>query len=248
MGENDNILNNDRAVRFISCYNQIDNALKMQEDHHKSISYTEAVRKAARTNSLVRKYEEVLLDYGKLRNAIVHSSNEDMVIADPHEDVVQNFEKITNLICTPPLAVDTVLNRNVNTITHDTKLRDVVVNIYKSDISNWPVYKDDMLIGVANSRRIIKMIGKKVYEKVDLDEFLSETNVEDIITAFGEDNYYTIASEKVTLDKVISLFAENRKLALVVITKTGSLLEKPVGIVSIADIMDVNKILDNYSY
>ena len=92
------------------------------------------------------------------------------------------------------------------------------------------------------------MIGKKMYEKVDLDDFLSETNVEDIITAFGEDNYYTIASEKVTLDKVISLFAENRKLALVVITKTGSLLEKPLGIVSIADIMDVNKILDNYSY
>ena len=141
-----------------------------------------------------------------------------------------------------------MLNKNVNTITHDTKLRDVVINIYKSDISNWPVYKNDMLIGVANSRRIIKMIGKKMYEKVDLDDFLSETNVEDIITAFGEDNYYTIASEKVTLDKVISLFAENRKLALVVITKTGSLLEKPLGIVSIADIMDVNKILDNYSY
>ena len=58
MGEQDNILNNDRAIRFISCYNQIDNALKMQEDHHKSLSYTEAVRKAARTNSLVRKYEE----------------------------------------------------------------------------------------------------------------------------------------------------------------------------------------------
>ena len=187
MGEKDNILNNDRAIRFISCYNQIDNALKMQEDHHKSISYTEAVRKAARTNSLVRKYEEVLLDYGKLRNAIVHSSNEDMIIADPHEDVVQNFEKITNLICTPPLAIDTVLNKNVNTITHDTKLRDVVINIYKSDISNWPVYKDDMLIGVANSRRIIKMSTEDIisivkdYQRI-VPRFASEQDVRDYLS------------------------------------------------------------------
>lgn len=43
--------------RFIKAYNQIDSALRIQGDMKRSISYTEAIRKAARTNSLVAKYE-----------------------------------------------------------------------------------------------------------------------------------------------------------------------------------------------
>ena len=35
------------------------------------------------------------------------------------------------------------------------------------------MYKNGMLIGVANSRRIVKMVGKKLYEKSDLDDFMN---------------------------------------------------------------------------
>lgn len=236
----------ENARRFISAYNQIDQSLRNQCDLNKSISYTEAIRKASRTNALVKRNEDKLVDYGRLRNAIVHSFNENTVIAEPHSEVVEEYERLARVICTPPLAVDTVLNRDIKTVSHDTKVRDVVENIYKTGVSNWPVYKDGMLIGVANSRKLIKEIGKKIYEKKDLDDFLGGTNIEDVISNFGEDTYYTIANKDVTLDKILNLFSENRKLSLIVITETGSLLELPIGVVAIADIMDVNKILDNY--
>ena len=42
-------------------------------------------------------------------------------------------------------------------------------------------------------------------------------------------------------DKILNLFAENRKLSLIIITETGSLLEQPIGVIAIGDIMDVNK-------
>jgi len=237
----------DNAKRFISAYNQIDQSIRNQYDLGKSISYTEAIRKASRYNAFVKKYEDKLIDYGRLRNSIVHSFNEDMIIAEPHSEVVDDYEKLATTICTPPLAIDTVINRDIKTIPHDTPLKDVVQNIYKSGNSNWPVYKDDMLIGVANSRKLIKEIGKKVYEKKDINEFLENTKIEDAISNFGEDNYYTIANKNVTLDKILNLFSENRKLSLIIITETGSLLEQPIGVIAIADIMDVNKILDNYS-
>lgn len=238
----------DNAKRFITCYNQIDQSLRAQYDLSKSSSYTEVIRRASRMNAFVKKYEDQLVDYGRLRNAIVHSFNEDMVIAEPHGDVVEEYERLSKAICTPPLAVDTVCNKNIHTITHDVLLCDVVTNIYKTGISNWPVYKDGMLIGVANSRKLIKEIGKKVVEKKDINEYLASTKIEDAISNFGEDNYYTIANKNVTLDKILQLFSENRKLSLIVITESGSLLEQPIGVVAIADIMDVNKILDNYSY
>ena len=62
----------------------------------------------------------------------------------------------------------------------------------------------------------------------------------------NNDNYYTVASSVVTLYKVMNLFEENRKLVLVLITKTGSLLEPPMGLVTTGDIMNINKVLNDY--
>ena len=236
----------DNAKRFISAYNQIDQTLRSQYDLSKSISYTEAVRKSARMNAFVKKHEDKLIDYGRLRNAIVHSYNENLVIAEPHLEVVEEYEKIATAICTPPLAINTVINRDVHTLTHDTLLCDVIEKIYKTGNSNFPVYKEGMLIGVANSRKLIKEIGKKIYEKRDLDDYVSTTSIEEAINEFGQDPYYTIANKEVTLDKILNYFAENRKLSLIIITETGSLLEQPIGVIAIGDIMDVNKKLDSY--
>lgn len=237
----------DGAKRFIAAYNSIDAGLRNQCGLGKSISYTECVRKAARVNAFVKKYEDELTDFGRLRNAIVHSYNEDSIIAEPHPDVVEEYERLSKIISTPPLAVNTVCNKDIRTVDAETTIADVIENIYRSGVSNWPVYKNGMLIGVANSRKLVKEIGKKIYEKKDIDEYLNTTKIEDAINNFGEDNYYTIANKNITLDKILNLFSENRKLSLIVITESGSLLEQPIGVVAIADIMDVNKILDNYS-
>ena len=234
------------AKRFIKCYNMIDNALRVQGDMRRSISYTEAVRRAARTNGLVKKYEDQLIDYGRLRNAIVHNSNDEFIIAEPHLEVVEDYEKITNLICTPPLAIDTVCNKNCKSLTAEIKLKDVMEFMFKTGISSIPIYKNDMLIGVAHANKITKILGKMIYEKRDLEKYISETKIEDVLKILMEDNYYTIAEQNITLDRVLSLFEENRKLLLIVITKTGSLLEHPIGIISVGDIMDINRILDNY--
>ena len=109
-----------------------------------------------------------------------------------------------------------------------------------------PIFKKGMLIGVANSNKILEIIGKRIYEKKDVNEYLETTNIEDALKEFSSESYYTIANEKITLDKVLNLFSENRKLLCVVITKTGTLLEPPLGIIVTRDIMEINKILDNY--
>ena len=237
----------DNSKRFIRTYNQIDSALRVQGDMKRSISYTEAVRKAARTNSIVAKYEDALIDYGRLRNAIVHNSDPDLAIAEPHDDVVAEYEKIADLICTPPLAVKSnICNKVISTIEYNVSLKDVMEYGYKSGFSNIPIFKNGMLIGVANAGKIAEVIGKKIYEKHDIDTYLEQTTIEEVLREFTNDNYYTIANEKITLDKVLNLFTENRKLLVILITKTGTLLEQPLGIITISDIMDINKVLDNY--
>ncbi len=237
---------NDNAKRFVNCYNMIDNALRQQLNLRGGISYTEAVRRAARTNSLVRKYEDTLIEYGRLRNAIVHNDNDKYVIAEPHHEVVEEYEKITELICTPPLALSTVANHVISCIEHDVKLKGVLEFGYKSGFSNIPIFKKGMLIGVATGQKISDVLGKKIYQKVDIKQYIEETSIEDVLKEFMGENYYATANKDITLDKVLSMFQENRKLTCIVITPTGSLMEAPLGIVTVRDIMDINKILDDY--
>lgn len=236
------------SARFINAYNIIDQALKEQNDLKRSLSYTESIRKSAKSNAIVRKYEEDLVTYGRLRNAIVHSANENFVIAEPHLDVVEEYEKIAKLISAPPLAFNTeVCKKQVTTVSANTPLKDVFEFLYKTGYSNVPVYSDEMLIGVANGKKLANIIGKKIYEKVDLDDFFNHKTIGEVLKEATADNYYTIASEKVTLDIVLNLFSENRKLLVVLITKGGSLLQPPIGIITQSDILDINKVLDDYS-
>ena len=192
------------------------------------------------------KYEDDLIDYGRLRNAIVHNSNEDITIAEPHDEVVVEYERIAELVCTPPLAINTICNKVSSIVEYNTKLKDYLEYSYKTRYSNVPIFKKGMLIGVANNSKIMEVIGKKIYEKKDINDFINNTNIEDVLKEFSSESYYTIANEKITLDKVLNLFTENRKLLCVVITKSGTLLEPPLGIIVIRDIMEINKILDNY--
>ena len=157
-----NKVNESNAKRFINAYNRIDNALRAQEDMRRSISYTEAIKRASRTNEIVRKYEDDLIDYGRLRNAIVHNSEDGRVIAEPHLDVVENYEKIADLICTPPLAIETVCNKNFHKMDFNNTLAEVMKFIYQNSVSNLPIYKDGMLIGVANATKITKVLGEKI--------------------------------------------------------------------------------------
>lgn len=234
------------SVRFIGCYNLIDQTLKIQGRLKKSVSYTEAVRRMSNTNSLVRKYEEELVDFGRLRNAIVHSADPTQVIAEPHLDVVEKYEKIAKLITKPPLAINTVSKRVVGCVEYNVKLKNVIEYGYKTGFSNIPIFKDGMLIGVSNGQKILDVMGKKIYEKQNITEYMEKTDIQDVIKEFDNLNYYAIVSEKVTLEIILSMFSENRKLSVVLITKTGSLLETPIGIITTSDIMEINTVLDDY--
>ena len=236
------------SKRFLDAYNAIDVAVRSQHDIKRSISYAEAIRRAARNNPLVAKYEDDLLDYGRLRNSIVHNETGDFVIAEPHDSVVENIEKIRKLVCTPPLAINTVCKKILSSISADISLKEVIEFIYKSGYSNIPIFKDDMLIGVANSSKICDILGKKIYEKRDICKYLNDTPIEEVCKEFRDSNYYAVADEKITLDKVLNMFTANKKLVCVVLTRTGTLIEEPIGIITITDIMDVNKILDDFDY
>ena len=92
---------NVNAKRFIKAYNRLDQGIRDIYSIKRSLTYSDMIRRVATVNTVVSKFEEDLIDYGRLRNAIVHKSD-DEIIAEPNTAVVEKLEKIARLINTPP--------------------------------------------------------------------------------------------------------------------------------------------------
>ena len=234
------------AERFLKAYNEIDHSLRNQYNFKRAMAFTDIIRRSVVINSVVRKYEDDLIDFSRLRNAIVHSGNESDIIAEPHLNVVEKMEHITKLICTPPRAVDSICRKDVLCVSASDSVKKVVELISKSGYSNLPVYDGDKLIGIANGQRLLDAIGRAMLNNRDIDKFSKEMLIGEIVANQISDTYYGIADENLTLEQALNLFYKNRKMLVILITKNGSDYEKPLGIISVADIMDINSILENY--
>ena len=116
----------------------------------------------------------------------------------------------------------------------------------KHGYKSMPVYKGNLLVGVANASRILETLGKIMEKGIDLDEYIENTKIGELIEKTMMENYYAVVEGDASIEKVLDIFYKNRKMLAVLLTPSGSYMEKPQGIITVADIMDMNKILDIY--
>lgn len=232
------------AERFLSAYNNIDYTLRTRYNLNRSSSFSDLVRKAVVLNYVIRKNEDILIDYGRLRNAIVHN-NDEFVIAEPHDRVVEDIERIEKLISAPPKALDTV-RRDVLTVGANSTMLEVIELMTTSKYSNIPVYKENELIGIANGQKILESFGMFLLAGGKADVFLNHVKIEDMLSRIENSNYYMVAPASFTIEQALNEYHENSKLLAILLTKTGNNKEMPLGIITGADAMEMNKILDQY--
>lgn len=234
------------AERFLKAYNQIDHSLRVQYNFNRSMAFSDIIRRSVVINSVIRKYEDDLVDYGRLRNAIVHGDHGGEVIAEPHINVVEKMERIARLITTPPRALDSICRKDVLCVSSNDTLQKVIEKISRSGYSNLPVYDGDTLVGIANGQRLLDCIGKAIINKRNLDDFCNKVLIGEVVSSQISDTYYALVDQNITLENVLNLFYKNRKLLVILITKNGTDTEMPLGIISVSDIMDINSIMENY--
>ena len=234
------------AERFLKAYNNIDHSLRNQYNFKRAMAFSDMIRRCVTINSVVRKYEDELVNYSRLRNAIVHGDSGTDIIAEPHTNVVEKLEHIAKLISTPPRVLDSICKTDVLCVKSTDTLKSVVELISKSGFSNLPVYQDDRLIGIANGQRLLDAIGRAMLNGREVDSFCAQMTIGEIVENQIVDTYFALADENITLEQALNLFYRNRKVLVIIITKTGSEFEKPLGIITVADIMDINSVLENY--
>ena len=234
-----------RAERFLEAFNSIDYSLRIRYNLNRSMGFSDLIRKSVALNYIVRKYENDLIDYSRLRNAIVHQGSSDRIIAEPHLDVVERIEKIERLINTPPRAIDTVSRRDVVCVEHDDHIKDVIKLMASCGYSNLPVLKDGEIIGIANGQKILNCLGDTLLNNIKIDKFLTQP-IDSVISLLPQSMYYLVESESITIEDALKHFHNNSKLLAIILTKTGNVKDKPIGIITGHDTMSMTKILEDY--
>lgn len=234
------------AKRFLDAYNNIDYALKTRYGLNRAMGFSDLIRKSVVMNYVVRKYEDELIDYGRLRNAIIHNNNEDFIIAEPHDSVVEDIERIEKLLTTPPKVLDSVGRKNVVITYAGKSMRDVITLMASSNFSNIPVYNGNELIGVANGQKILNSMGQYLIAGGKCSTFLDNMQIEDMLSKLQDSNYYVVKKADCTIEEALNEFDKNHKLLAILFTKHGTNTELPLGIMTGANVVEAQRILEQY--
>lgn len=234
------------AQRFVRAYNQIDSSLRKQYDLSPSIGFSEMIRRCAQKSAFVHAMEDKLLDYARLRNAIVHQGVREEIIAEPHADVVEEMERIAKFIMTPPNAFETVARKDVVAMRHEQSLAEALAVMYETGFYNLPVLKNGRLLGVLTNRLAVAAVGRALSEGKPLQSFAEELSVGSIVKGSQAGIHYEILGRSATLSDVLDAFERNRKLPAVLITERGIAEDSILGIITVADIPEIMRVLAEY--
>lgn len=222
--------------RFLVAFARTEESLKRLLGTTSRDSFRWLVRQTAKRSPVVRSVEEDLLEYGDLRNAIVHERGGGFVIAEPHAVVVARLERIVELIEDPPRA-DRVMSSPVVTCGPDEPIGEAAKRMVKGKFSRLPVYAERELLGLLTANAIARWLAARLAGALDT---LEEEPVRAVL-AFGDaGRRFELVSVEHRVTDVIELFAAattgGRRLEAVMVTRSGTPDERPLGILTVQDL------------
>ena len=150
------------SERYEVAFNRIHAALKKMVKG-RTDQFAKLVHYGAKSYSLIRTYEDDLYQFAKLRNAIVHDKTEiGYYIAEPHEDVVHQIERIAHFFGQPYYALK-IASKPVH-FTDETALKEVVQGITEYSYSQFPIYSQGECMGLLRAGSILKWIAENLVQ------------------------------------------------------------------------------------
>ncbi|MBO4988782.1 MAG: CBS domain-containing protein [Clostridia bacterium] len=237
-------MNRENAVRFIHSYNRIESYLRGRYNVKASQSFTDLVKRCSDLNITIRRYQDVLIDYGKLRNAIVHKDTNDNFIAYPSDEVVARIEKIEKELCSPPPVLQVLNNKKIIYVYADSTIKTAILTFSEYKLRTLPVYDHGKMVGAINVRKLVACIGRAIEEGWDINEYILKKHCEDVIS--GDDlRAYTFLPKDASIVDCFTAF-EKKSILAVFVTETGQIGEKVLTMVTTSDFPLLNKYMELY--
>ncbi len=225
------------SERFLTAFTAIESDMNKRVKSDRYISYAELVRRVATLDRSYHKFQRYLEEFGDLRNAIVHERIDGEVIAEPHLKVVEEIEQIAQVLTQPERVKDFFLKK-VSIIDEDTSLEEAVKLLEQTKYSKIPVYdRSNHFKGLLTTDAITFFLVKNITQA---NCAFPKVAVKEVIAIDPKDRTVSFISQNTTLISVIAEFehhlALGKRLQEIIITQDGALNQKPLGIITVADL------------
>jgi len=239
----------DRVREFLQLYNQLDEFLRRVLRADAQRSHANLLEQMAQRDPVFRDHHSRLQAYRALRNSIIHvpfSGESPEPIAEPRDDVLENYRMVVQYVLRPPTALETIATRDVFTATWDTLIHDALSFIQKHGYDTVPILEGQSLVGIYTTQCLQRLIWHAMADGRDLrvspSDTLREWESECAFSTADPDNssHHTslvkFAPADVGVEAIEELFrAEARQmrfLAAVCVTPHGRAFEPLLGLIT----------------
>ncbi|NLM97578.1 MAG: CBS domain-containing protein [Halanaerobiaceae bacterium] len=231
---------------FLNSFSEIEEYLQRYTNTIHHDSFTNLVKKASRTNSIIREFKTDLFELKDLRNAIVHERTDGHVIAEPHDSTVELIQKIERLLKKPPGVLPTFKHKVVVLYNHDT-VGEAVSIMKKKSYTQIPILDEEgRYLDLLTTNTIVRWLGSSVNH----NSRLLETCIDEVLKYKESNNVCLFISADYTFFDVLEIFDEYRntpkKLEAIIITEKGTPDEDFLGIITGWDLPLIYNKLDNF--
>lgn len=239
-----NYLTVSNAKRYLNAFTTIEKELCRMLDLGQRRRFYELVRMASKINPVVARYKADLLEYGDLRNAIVHTRAGGEVIAEPNERTVEAIERIAAYLLEPPRVIP-LFRKDVLTLSAGSPVNKAIRLMSKHGYSQIPIKDGNTTIALLTTTTVVRWLA----EALEAGTFNpQETPVGSILDYTEHEHNFKFVAAATSLFEVHDLFylykLDGKKLEAVLISEHGRPDEPILGIITIWHLPLVQRELD----
>ncbi|WP_394233641.1 hypothetical protein [Niallia oryzisoli] len=231
------------SERFEVAFNQIHSWLQKNIRDAHSNNFTDLLKSGFPQHSLIRKNYHDLKMFARLRNSIVHEKiDQGFYIAEPHETVVEQIEKIASLVYQPRYA-HLIGSKPVFYYHENTVLVDVLRVMKSKPYSIFPIYDQDGYKWLLTAECMIQWLALNLSDQTI---HLEDIQVKSLygISKPRPVEFMEKDAEMFEVEEIFEQYHQsNRRLEAVIITASGNKTEKPLAIITPRDLIEMDTMI-----
>ncbi|MHC0039763.1 DUF294 nucleotidyltransferase-like/CBS domain-containing protein [Pseudoneobacillus sp. C159] len=226
------------AERFETAFNRIHKCLINLVRNAKSDAFKELLNSGS-AHAIIRTHRQDLSQYAKLRNSLVHEKvRAKFYIAEPHEDIVIHIEKLADLFELPKKALQ-IASAPVLYYKPETPLKDIIKIIDRLSCSTLPIYDHSGFLWLLTSEGVIRWLSQQPLSNISLEGVQVQA-----VRPYEKPHEVLFRNSEIDIYEVEELFEDyhlaHKKLEAVIITENGVKGEKPLGIITTWDLVEID--------
>ncbi|MEU1745799.1 CBS domain-containing protein [Micromonospora arida] len=224
--------------RFLAAFNDIEKHIRGHLKADERTSFTQLAREYAEKKRLPSQHKSALVAFASLRNAISHGTYYGgRPIAEPVEAIVQEIERLRQLMLEPPRALHVLPHGEVHTVRPGDPVGTALDLVRTLGFSQLPVYDSDGYAGVLTTNAIARWLADQLTRNTGIAE---EEPVSHVLRFAEPGENAVLVPRAITVVEAIERLSSGRQAGqlstALIITENGRRTDKPLRLVAPYDL------------